>query len=97
MPLYWHWYWVGLQSGWWHFVILRFHNLYFLDLSVMERSNPLTAGLVALASLLLTNMAAVLLCSYFCAIQPTKRNLKTHLDWVFVIAMAGFVNVSVGG
>jgi hypothetical protein len=61
----------------------------------MERSNTLAAGLLALASLLLTNMAAILLCSYFCSILPTKRNLKTHLDWVLVIAMAGFVNLLV--
>jgi hypothetical protein len=63
----------------------------------MGSSSALAAGLFALASVLLANLAAALLCSYFASILPTKRNLKTHLDWVFVISTVGFVNSLVGG
>jgi hypothetical protein len=55
------------------------------------------AVLLALTSILLASLVAALLCSYFSSILPTKRNLKTHLDWIFVISMVGFVNSSVGG
>jgi hypothetical protein len=63
----------------------------------MGSDSVLTPALVTLASLLLANLTAALLCSYFASILPTKRNLKTHLDWVLVIAMAIFVNISVSG
>jgi hypothetical protein len=57
----------------------------------------LATDLLALASMMLASLAAYCLCSYYSSVHPTKQNLKTHLDWVLVISMAGFVNLSVGG
>ena len=37
----------------------------------------------------------VALCSYFYSILPTKRNLLTYLNSLFVIAMTAIVNIMV--
>ena len=46
-------------------------------------------------SVLGSNFFCVALCSYFYSILPTKRNLLTYLNSLFVIAMTAIVNIMV--
>ena len=48
-------------------------------------------------SIVVSNLACLVLCSFFFSILPTKRNLLTYLDTVFVLTMTALVNFMVSG
>ena len=52
-------------------------------------------GEVCAMSMLMANMSCLALSSYFSTILPTKRNLLTRFNTVFVLAMTAWVNALV--
>ena len=52
-------------------------------------------GEICAMSMLMANMSCLALSSYFSTILPTKRNLLTRFNTVFVLAMTAWVNALV--
>ena len=52
-------------------------------------------GEICALSMLMANMSCLALSSYFSTILPTKRNLLTRFNTVFVLAMTAWVNALV--